>query len=74
MDTTKPMQERPESERHHAPGRAAPPRRRPSGEPPPLPHQLGRTGKFWLFMVGYFVGLGREAFGIRRVAGPAVGA
>jgi tRNA A-37 threonylcarbamoyl transferase component Bud32 len=32
-----------------------PPRRRPSGEPPPLPHQLGRTGKFWLIMVGYFV-------------------
>ncbi len=30
-------------------------RRRPSGEPPPLPRQLGRTGRFWLFMVAYFV-------------------
>ena len=55
MDTAKPMQERPGSQHHRAPGRAAPPRRRPSGEPPPLPHQLGRTGKFWLVMVGYFV-------------------
>src|SRR5688572_21038441 len=25
-------------------------RRRPSGEAPPLPRELGRTGKFWLFM------------------------
>jgi tRNA A-37 threonylcarbamoyl transferase component Bud32 len=30
-------------------------RRRPSGEPPPLPRELGRTGRFWLFMVAYFV-------------------
>ncbi|MFI5392914.1 MAG: phosphatase PAP2 family protein [Myxococcota bacterium] len=30
-------------------------RRRPSGEAPPLPRNLGRSGKFWLFMVGYFV-------------------
>jgi hypothetical protein len=30
-------------------------RRRPSGEPPPLPRELGRSGKFWLFMVAYFV-------------------
>ena len=30
-------------------------RRRPSGEAPPLPRELGRSGKFWLFMVGYFV-------------------
>jgi len=30
-------------------------RRRPSGEAPPLPRDLGRSGKFWLFMVGYFV-------------------
>lgn len=29
-------------------------RRRPSGEPPPLPHRLGRSGRFWLFMVAYF--------------------
>jgi len=27
-------------------------RRRPSGEPPPLPHQIGGTGRFWLLMVG----------------------
>jgi tRNA A-37 threonylcarbamoyl transferase component Bud32/membrane-associated phospholipid phosphatase len=35
----------------------APPgrRRRPSGEPPALPHKLGRSGKFWFLMVGYFV-------------------
>ena len=26
-------------------------RRRPSGEAPPLPRELGRSGKFWLFMV-----------------------
>ena len=31
-------------------------RRRPSGEAPPLPRELGRSGKFWLIMVAYFVG------------------
>jgi membrane-associated phospholipid phosphatase len=30
-------------------------RRRPSGEPPPLPRSIGRSGRFWLFMVAYFV-------------------
>ncbi|MGH2539827.1 MAG: phosphatase PAP2 family protein [Actinomycetota bacterium] len=30
-------------------------RRRPSGEAPPLPRELGRSGKFWLFMAAYFV-------------------
>jgi membrane-associated phospholipid phosphatase/tRNA A-37 threonylcarbamoyl transferase component Bud32 len=30
-------------------------RRRPSGEPPALPRQLGRSGKFWFLLVGYFV-------------------
>ena len=30
--------------------------RRPSGDPPPLPHQLGRTGWLFLILVGYFVG------------------
>jgi tRNA A-37 threonylcarbamoyl transferase component Bud32 len=30
-------------------------RRRPSGEAPPLPRELGRTGRFWLFMVAYFL-------------------
>ena len=54
MDATSPMQDRPEVQHHHVPARV-PPRRRPSGEPPPLPHKLGRTGKFWLVMVGYFV-------------------
>jgi membrane-associated phospholipid phosphatase/tRNA A-37 threonylcarbamoyl transferase component Bud32 len=28
--------------------------RRPSGEPPPLPHDLGRTGRFWIAMVAYY--------------------
>jgi len=30
-------------------------RRRPSGEPPPLPHDLGRTGRFALFVLGYML-------------------
>ncbi len=30
-------------------------RRRPSGEPPALPHELGRSGKFFLLLVLYFV-------------------
>jgi membrane-associated phospholipid phosphatase len=30
-------------------------RRRPTGEPPPLPRHLGRSGVFWLVMVGYFL-------------------
>src|SRR5439155_9805829 len=29
-------------------------RRRPSGEPPPLPHRLGRSGRFWIAMAVYF--------------------
>jgi tRNA A-37 threonylcarbamoyl transferase component Bud32 len=37
----------------HAP--VATGRRRPSGQPPPLPRELGKTGRFWLFMVAYFV-------------------
>jgi membrane-associated phospholipid phosphatase/tRNA A-37 threonylcarbamoyl transferase component Bud32 len=35
-------------------GRSSARRRRPSGEPPPLPHDLGRTGRFWMWMVGLF--------------------
>jgi tRNA A-37 threonylcarbamoyl transferase component Bud32/uncharacterized membrane protein len=31
-------------------------RRRPSGEAPPLPRDLGRSGRFWLIVVAYFVG------------------
>ena len=34
--------------------RAAQPHRRPSGEPPPLPRELGRSGKFFLALVAYF--------------------
>jgi tRNA A-37 threonylcarbamoyl transferase component Bud32 len=30
-------------------------RRRPSGEPPPLPRRLGGTGWFWIIMVAYFL-------------------
>jgi membrane-associated phospholipid phosphatase/tRNA A-37 threonylcarbamoyl transferase component Bud32 len=32
----------------------AEPHRRPSGEPPPLPRELGRSGKFFLLLVAYF--------------------
>ena len=40
--------------RSHGPGHSAK-RRRPSGEPPPLPRRLGRTGWFWIIMCVYFV-------------------
>ena len=30
-------------------------RRRPSGEPPPMPRELGRSGRFWLGMVVYLM-------------------
>jgi membrane-associated phospholipid phosphatase/tRNA A-37 threonylcarbamoyl transferase component Bud32 len=33
----------------------AEPHRRPSGEPPPLPRELGRSGWLFLFLLGYFV-------------------
>jgi serine/threonine-protein kinase RIO1 len=56
MDATTP-QDRPPIEHRRIPSGVAP-RRRPSGEAPPLPHHLGRTGKFWLIMVGYFVATG----------------
>jgi tRNA A-37 threonylcarbamoyl transferase component Bud32 len=29
--------------------------RRPSGQPPPLPRELGRSGLFWLIALGYIV-------------------
>ena len=53
MDATRPAQDPPKIEHPRIPARVAP-RRRPSGEAPPLPHHLGRTGKFWLIMVAYF--------------------
>ena len=43
-----------EERRHLLPGGPGR-RRRPSGEPPPLPRELGRTGRFWLIMAGYFI-------------------
>jgi membrane-associated phospholipid phosphatase/tRNA A-37 threonylcarbamoyl transferase component Bud32 len=33
----------------------AQPHRRPSGEPPPLPRELGRSGKLFLLLLAYFV-------------------
>jgi tRNA A-37 threonylcarbamoyl transferase component Bud32/membrane-associated phospholipid phosphatase len=30
-------------------------RRRPSGEAPPLPRDLGRSGKFWIMMIAYLL-------------------
>ena len=29
--------------------------RRPTGAPPPLPRELGKSGRFWLGMIGLFV-------------------
>jgi tRNA A-37 threonylcarbamoyl transferase component Bud32/uncharacterized integral membrane protein len=37
-----------EERRSRFPGRSTPRRRRPSGEPPPLPRKLGRSGKIWV--------------------------
>ncbi len=54
MDATRPAGDPAQIDHPRIPARV-PPRRRPSGEPPPLPHHLGRTGKFWLIMVAYFV-------------------
>ena len=36
-------------------------RRRPSGEPPPLPRQLRASGKFWLVMLGFGLVVGLMA-------------
>jgi hypothetical protein len=54
VETTSGPSERGEESWRHVPSphRA---RRRPSGEAPPLPHVLGRTGKFWLVMIAYFI-------------------
>jgi tRNA A-37 threonylcarbamoyl transferase component Bud32 len=43
-----------EERRSRIPGRSTPRRRRrPSGEPPPLPRKLGRSGKIWIGLVAY---------------------
>jgi tRNA A-37 threonylcarbamoyl transferase component Bud32/membrane-associated phospholipid phosphatase len=41
-------------EHRRRPGHSGRRHRRPSGEAPPLPHELGRSGKFWIVMVVYF--------------------
>jgi membrane-associated phospholipid phosphatase len=41
-----------EERRRRLRGRSSVARRRPSGEAPPLPHELGATGRFWISMVG----------------------
>ncbi|HEY7400457.1 MAG TPA: RIO1 family regulatory kinase/ATPase [Actinomycetota bacterium] len=47
--------ETPPIEQQRRAPRASGARRRPSGEAPPLPHGLGKTGTFWLLVIGYFV-------------------
>src|ERR687892_1430746 len=43
-----------EERRSRIPGRTTPRRRRrPSGEPPPLPRKLGTSGKIWIGLVAY---------------------
>jgi tRNA A-37 threonylcarbamoyl transferase component Bud32 len=49
-----PLQRVAEERRRHLHGRSVI-RRRPSGEPPPLPHELGRSGRFWVEMIGLFI-------------------
>src|SRR4029453_7203840 len=49
-----PLQRVAEERRRHLHGRSGI-RRRPSGEPPPLPHELGRSGRFWVEMIGLFI-------------------
>jgi tRNA A-37 threonylcarbamoyl transferase component Bud32 len=47
-----------EGRRSRIPGRSTPRRRRrPSGEPPPLPRKLGRSGKIWIGLVAYITAL-----------------
>ena len=53
MDATTPSTERTQPEGRRLLGPDI--RRRPSGEAPPLPRELGRSGKFWLFMAAYLV-------------------
>ena len=57
MDVTNETVSGTTEERHSEPGRSGRRHRRPSGEAPPLPHVLGRSGKFWIVMVLYFLSL-----------------
>jgi membrane-associated phospholipid phosphatase/tRNA A-37 threonylcarbamoyl transferase component Bud32 len=56
MDTTRGSPSQLSERSRHFPGRSVK-RRRPSGEAPPLPHDLGRSGKFWIAMVGYLLAI-----------------
>jgi membrane-associated phospholipid phosphatase len=49
----------------------SPPRRRPTGAPPPLPHHLQTSGVGWLVAVVVLIGLALVVFG-RGLRGPAV--
>ncbi|HEX2234920.1 MAG TPA: phosphatase PAP2 family protein, partial [Actinomycetota bacterium] len=47
-------------------------RRRPSGEPPPLPHELRASGRSWLVLMGLVAGLFALLLGVGSPAGQAV--
>jgi tRNA A-37 threonylcarbamoyl transferase component Bud32 len=55
MDTTEHTPVTGATEERRRRGRVGRGHRRPSGEAPPLPRELGRSGKFWLIMTGYFL-------------------
>lgn len=55
MDTDDGSEVTARTPRRGAPVRAGGYRRRPSGEAPPLPHAIGRSGRLWLAAVFYFV-------------------
>ena len=55
MDTTEHIPVTSAADERHRRGHGGGRHRRPSGEAPPLPRELGRSGKFWLFMTGYFL-------------------
>ncbi|MFL5766320.1 MAG: RIO1 family regulatory kinase/ATPase [Actinomycetota bacterium] len=56
METTRGSPSQLSERSRHFPGRSVK-RRRPSGEAPPLPHDLGRSGRFWIAMVGYLLAI-----------------
>ena len=55
MDTTEHTPVTSAADERHRRGHGGGRHRRPSGEAPPLPRELGRSGKFWLIMTGYFL-------------------